>query len=130
MGNGTELGRVRGLGSAHSGAHHWWQERLSGALALIPVAFLLASLLLLPDLDYRTVREWAAQPLPALALAALLLSSLWHNRLGLRVFIEDYAHVTSNRIAILVALDVLTYAAGLYGLYALVRIALSTTGAA
>lgn len=129
MGNGTELGRVRGLGSAQSGAHHWWQERLSGALALVPVVFLLVSLLLLPDLGYATVREWAGQPLSALALAALLLTSLWHNRLGLRVFVEDYAHVASNRIAILILLDVATYAAGLFGLYALVRIALSTGAA-
>lgn len=129
MGNGTELGRVRGLGSAHSGAHHWWQERVSGALALIPVLFLLVSLLLLPNLNYATVRDWAGQPLPALSLAALLLTTLWHNRLGLRVFIEDYAHVASNRIAILLILDVLTYAAGLFGLYALVRIALSTGAA-
>lgn len=124
MGNGTELGRVRGLGSAHSGAHHWWQERVSGALALIPVVFLLASLLLLPDLSYATVRDWAAQPLPALALAALVLASLWHNRLGLRVFIEDYAHVAANRIALLLLVDILTYAAGLFALYCLVRIAL------
>lgn len=125
MGNGTELGRVRGLGSAHSGAHHWWQERISGALALIPVVFLLMSLLLLPDLQFATVRDWAGEPLPALALAALVLTSLWHNRLGLRVFIEDYAHVRSNRIAIMLLLDVVTYAAGLFALYSLVRIALA-----
>jgi succinate dehydrogenase / fumarate reductase, membrane anchor subunit len=125
MGNGTELGRVRGLGSAHSGAHHWWQERISGALALIPVVFLLVSLILLPDLQFATVREWAGEPLPALALAALVLTSLWHNRLGLRVFIEDYAHVRSNRIAIMLLLDVATWAAGLFALYCLVRIALA-----
>ena len=129
MGNGTELGRVRGLGSAHSGAHHWWQERISGALTLVPVVFLLVSIFLLPDLSYPTVRDWAGQPLPALALAALVLTSLWHNRLGLRVFIEDYAHVRSNRIAILLLVDVLTYAAGLFALYCLVRIALSTGAA-
>ncbi|MFW6245670.1 MAG: succinate dehydrogenase, hydrophobic membrane anchor protein, partial [Fibrobacterota bacterium] len=23
MGNGTSIGRVRGLGSSHDGAHHW-----------------------------------------------------------------------------------------------------------
>ena len=125
MGNGTELGRVRGLGSAHSGAHHWWQERISGALALVPIVFLLISIFLLPDLGYQTVRGWAGEPLPALALAALVLTTLWHNRLGLRVFIEDYAHVQSNRIAILLIVDVLTYAAGLFALYCIVRLALS-----
>lgn len=125
MVKGTELGRVRGLGSAHSGAHHWWQERISGALALVPIVFLLVSIFLLPDLEYATVRDWAAEPLPALALAALVLTTLWHNRLGLRVFIEDYAHVGSNRIAILLLVDVLTYAAGLFALYCLARIAFS-----
>lgn len=128
MGNGTELGRVRGLGSARSGAHHWWQERISGALTLVPIVFLLVSIFLLPDLEYQTVRDWAGEPLPALALAALVLTSLWHNRLGFRVFIEDYAHVQSNRIAILLLVDVLTYAAGLFALYCLARIAF--TGAA
>lgn len=125
MGDGTQLGKVRGLGSAHSGAHHWWQERISGALTLVPIAFLLLSLFLLPDLQYDTVRAWAARPLPALALAALVLTTLWHNRLGLRVFIEDYAHDRANRIAILLLVDVLTYAAGLFALFCLARIAFS-----
>ncbi|MXO73738.1 succinate dehydrogenase, hydrophobic membrane anchor protein [Altererythrobacter aerius] len=129
MGNGTPIGRVRGLGSAHSGAHHWWLERISGAFVLIPTVFLLVSILLLPDLQYATVREWIAGPLPAIALAAFLLGTLWHNRLGLRVFIEDYAHVPSNRIAIMLLLDIVTYAAAFFTIYCLVRLVLSTGAA-
>jgi succinate dehydrogenase / fumarate reductase, membrane anchor subunit len=125
MGDGTQLGKVRGLGSAHSGAHHWWQERISGALTLVPIAFLLLSLFLLPDFRFETLRAWAAEPLAALALAALVVTTLWHNRLGLRVFIEDYAHDRSNRIALLLLVDVLTYGAGLFALYSLARIAFS-----
>ena len=124
MFKGTPLGNVRGLGSAHSGAHHWLMERLSGVLALVPVVFLLVSLILLPDLQYATVRGWISEPIPALAIAALLLTSLWHNRLGLRVFIEDYVHTPGNRLAVFLLLDVATYAAGLFGLYCLVRLAL------
>ena len=33
MGNGTELGRVRALGSAHSGAHHWLVQRYTAIVA-------------------------------------------------------------------------------------------------
>lgn len=124
MFKGTPLGNVRGLGSAHAGAHHWLLERLSGVLALIPAVFLLVSLILLPDLRFATVREWAGEPIPALALAALLLTSLWHNRLGLRVLIEDYVHTSGNRVATFLLLDVATWAAGLFGLYCLVRLAL------
>ena len=33
----TPLARVRGLGSAKSGTHHWWMQRLS-AIALVPLS--------------------------------------------------------------------------------------------
>ena len=37
MRGGSELGRVRGLGSAKEGAHHWWRQRVTafGNLFLI-----------------------------------------------------------------------------------------------
>lgn len=124
MFKGTPLGNVRGLGSARSGAHHWLMERLSGVFVLIPTVFLLVSVLLLPDLNYGTVRAWIGEPLPVLAMATLLITTLWHNRLGLRVFIEDYVHTPPNKYGVLLLLDVLTFAAGLFGLYCLVRLAL------
>ena len=37
MGNGTSIGRVRGLGSAHEGVHHWLLQRFTaiGNLVLV-----------------------------------------------------------------------------------------------
>ena len=32
---GTELGRVRGLGSAKEGAGHWWQQRVTAFVNII-----------------------------------------------------------------------------------------------
>jgi succinate dehydrogenase / fumarate reductase membrane anchor subunit len=32
----TPLGRVKGLGAAKSGVHHWWAERVT-SVALIPL---------------------------------------------------------------------------------------------
>ena len=40
MGTGTELGRVRGLGSSKQGAHHWWHQRLTAAGNLVLMAWL------------------------------------------------------------------------------------------
>src|SRR3546814_3683988 len=37
MGTGTELGRVRGLGSARSGSHHWLHQRITAVGNLILV---------------------------------------------------------------------------------------------
>ena len=50
MGNGTSIGRVRGLGSAHSGAHHWLLQRFTAVGNLLLSMWLVVSLILLPDL--------------------------------------------------------------------------------
>ncbi len=116
MGEGTPLGRVRGIGSAHSGAHHWLLERLTGVFALVPIVWLLVSVLLLPDFTYKTVQGWIVQPIPALAVALLVITIFWHTRLGLRVFIEDYVHTGANKVAALLALDLFVFVGGAAGL--------------
>ena len=51
----TELGRVRGLGSAKHGAHHWWTQRMTAAANLILLPWFVASLVMLPAYDYATM---------------------------------------------------------------------------
>ena len=48
MSGGTELKKVRGLGSAHHGAHHWWDQRLSAAGNLILAVWFIVSIARLP----------------------------------------------------------------------------------
>ena len=45
MGNGTGIGRVRGLGSAKHGAHHWLAQRYTAVGNLLLVLWLLLVLL-------------------------------------------------------------------------------------
>ena len=85
----TPLGRVRGLGSARSGAKHWWHERLTSVSTLILLVWLAVSLLRLPDLGYRTLTEWLAAPLAAVPMLLLIVSIFWHLSSGLRVVVED-----------------------------------------
>src|SRR3546814_12111927 len=37
MGDGTSIGRVRGLGAAKEGTHHWWHQRLTAGGNLLLV---------------------------------------------------------------------------------------------
>ena len=54
----TPLGKVRGLGAAGNGVHHWWVQRLT-SIALVPLAiWLLVSLVSLPSLDFVTLVSW------------------------------------------------------------------------
>jgi succinate dehydrogenase / fumarate reductase membrane anchor subunit len=84
------LARVRGLGAARGGTHHWWMQRVTAvALALLTPWFLWLALSLL-QADHITMRLTLAQPLTATLLAAYVISLFWHAKLGVQVVIEDY----------------------------------------
>lgn len=124
MSDGTPIGRVRGLGSAHHGAHHWLVQRFTAVGNLVLMLFLAVSLALLPSYDYGTVSGWASQTLPATALALLIVSVFWHARLGLQVLIEDYVHDSGTRFGTLALLNLATIGGGALGLVSIARIAL------
>jgi succinate dehydrogenase / fumarate reductase membrane anchor subunit len=124
MGNGTPLGRVRGLGSAREGTHHWIVQRITAIGNLLAGGFLVASLLLLPDLSFGTLSEWIAGPVPATAMALLVITTFWHAKLGLQVLIEDYVHTPGNKVAVLLALNLAVVAGIAFGLFSIARMAL------
>lgn len=124
MGNGTSIGRVRGLGSAHSGSHHWLLQRFTAVGNLILMTWLLGSFILLPDMSYDTVSAWISRPVPATAMALLIVSVFWHARLGLQVVIEDYVHEPANKFAALIALNLAAFGGAAFGLFCVVRLAL------
>ena len=127
MGAGTELGRVRGLGSAKAGAHHWWVQRVTALGNVLLMLWFIISLLRLPSLDYAVVQSWLSAPLPAVLMTLLVVNVCWHFRLGLQVVLEDYVH-GGSRIIALGILHLWTFGMGAIALYAIFKIAF--TGAA
>src|SRR3546814_13430883 len=85
MGDGTPLGRVRGIGSANHGTGHWLQQRFTALGNLLLVTWFVVSLIRLPLTDHGAVLRWASNPTVALALILLVASVFWHLRLGLQV---------------------------------------------
>ena len=122
MANGTPIGRVRGLGSAHEGAHHWLVQRFTAIGNLVLMLFLAISLALLPSYDFATVTGWASQTVTATALALLIVSVFWHARLGLQVLIEDYVHEAGLKFAAIAALNLAAIAGAAFGLISIARI--------
>jgi len=123
MGNGTSIGRVRGLGPAHSGAHVWLMERLSGLASLVTSTYLMVSLLMLPSLSYMAVHDWIAHPLAATAAVLFVIVNFWHGKMGLQVVIEDYVHVPATKLFTLVAINFLAFAGAGFGVICILRIA-------
>jgi len=97
----SPLGRVRGLGSAKDGTHHWWAQRLT-ALALIPLTvWFVISVIVMTGGDYYAMVAWAGSPLVAGLLILLIVATFYHGALGLQVVIEDYVHHEMTKLALL-----------------------------
>jgi succinate dehydrogenase / fumarate reductase membrane anchor subunit len=124
MGNGTSIGRVRGLGAAKEGTHHWLMQRFTAVGNLLLVVWFVASLLMLPNFSYQTVAGWIARPVPATAMALLVITTFWHARLGLQVVVEDYVHEHANKFACILAINLAAFAGAAFGLFCVIRLAL------
>jgi succinate dehydrogenase / fumarate reductase membrane anchor subunit len=124
MGNGTELGRVRGLGAAKSGVNHWWLQRVTGIGNLALVLWFVVSLVRLPSLGHAAVVLWLRQPVAAVPMLLLIVSVFWHFRLGLQVFIEDYVHTDGTKLLALLLLNFYALAGAAAAVFAVLKIAL------
>lgn len=117
------LKRVRGLGSAKSGVHHWWLQRVTAVSNFVLMIWFLASLILLPGLDHGSVVAWIAQPLVAVPLLLLTFSTFWHARLGVQVMIEDYVHAEGPKLLAVIALNFFILGMGAVATFSILSIA-------
>ena len=119
----TPLGKVRGLGSAREGGEHWLTERVTSIALLLLGVWLIASLLLLPDLSYRTVLEWLHGAGGAVPMALFVIIGFKHALDGMKVVVDDYVHEPGNNFALNTVLLFLAVGGGALPLFALARIA-------
>ena len=119
----TPLGKVRGLGSAREGGEHWLTERVTSVALLLLGTWFLASLLLLPDLDQRTLAEWLRKPAGAVPMALFVITAFVHGLSGLKVVVDDYVHGEANRWSLNTALLFLAVGGASLALFAIARIA-------
>ena len=122
MGTGTPIGRVRGLGAAKQGTHHWWHQRLTAGSNLLVVTWLVVSLFRLPLWDYRALTMWLSSPWASVPLVLAVISVFYHLRLGLQVVIEDYQHDFS-RVVALVLLNFYAIGGAALAIYAILKVA-------
>ena len=119
----TPIGKVRGLGASGEGGEHWLTERVTSIALLLLGTWLLASLLMLPDLGQRTLLEWLHAPSGAVPMALLIVIGFKHGLDGMKVVVDDYVHEAGNNFALNTLLLFLAIGGGALALFALARIA-------
>ena len=98
----SDLGQVRGLGSAKEGTAHWWAQRVT-AVALVPLSlWFVWSATTLVGVDQVGFKEWLNHAANLMLMTLFVGFLFYHMQLGLQVVIEDYIHGEKSKVTSLV----------------------------
>ena len=120
----SPLGRARGLGSARTGSHHWWSQRLT-AIALVPLTlWFIFSVIHLSGATRQTVDSWLSSPLTLGLMLALIIATFHHLQLGVQVVVEDYVHDERAKMGAVLAVRALCILLALVCIVSVLKIGL------
>ncbi|WP_029891399.1 succinate dehydrogenase, hydrophobic membrane anchor protein [Polycyclovorans algicola] len=121
----SPLSRAKGLGSAKTGVHHFWMQRVS-AIALVPLTlWFVFSIARLAGGDYASVQNWVSAPSVAVVLILFLVATLYHSMLGVQTIVEDYVGHEGARIGVLLLSKFAHAAVAAATIFAVLKVALA-----
>jgi succinate dehydrogenase / fumarate reductase membrane anchor subunit len=120
----SQLGRARGLGSAHEGTGTWLAHTLT-SIALVPLTlWFICGMVRLVGATRQDVADWLGSPLTLALMLCLLVMTFHHMRLGLSTVVEDYIHQPVLRLTALLTIRAATLFLGLACVVSVLRLGL------
>lgn len=95
----SALKKVKGLGASGNGTSHWWHQRVT-AIALIPLYLWFTTRLICTVHGFHSLSDIFASAFSVILFTILLITSLYHGALGVKVIIEDYVHCEKAKLAL------------------------------
>ncbi|MBK7541697.1 MAG: succinate dehydrogenase, hydrophobic membrane anchor protein [Candidatus Competibacter sp.] len=121
----TPLARVRGLGTAKEGTHHWWMQRVT-SIALVPLVLWFAfSMLRYSRTEYEMFQHWLSNPINAGLMVTFLFVVFYHAKLGMQVIYEDYVRPEWAMYLALLVTQFVLFLLGAISIISVLKIALA-----
>jgi succinate dehydrogenase / fumarate reductase, membrane anchor subunit len=121
----STLGRVRALGSAKAGTHHWYLMRLTAvALAVLAVYPILGFFIYAVYGGYDGAIGWLKSPLAATGVILFLIAGFHHAANGLQTVIEDYIHCECAKPVLIYGIKFVAAAFAIFGIIATLKVVL------
>lgn len=119
----SPLSKARGLGSAKSGVHHWWVQRVTSAL-LVPLCLIVVfAFAQLGQANHAEFVSFISQPFIAITIIAMAIVMFYHSALGIQVVAEDYVSAKFARIVLLTLSNLLHLLLTIITAFAVLKIA-------
>jgi succinate dehydrogenase / fumarate reductase, membrane anchor subunit len=118
----TPLGRVRSLGSSHSGTGDFWRQRLTAVAMVLLILPLIVVVMMLLGRNHAGATQILGSPLVAIILLLFIVASVWHMRIGMQVVIEDYVHGELVKLAAIMANNFFCFVVALASIYAILKL--------
>ena len=118
----TPLGRVRYLGSAHSGTRDFWRQRLTAVAMTLLIVPVIVVVMMLLGRNQAGAAQILGSPLVALILLLFIVASVWHMKIGMQVVIEDYVHDELAKFVLIMANTFFAIAIALTSIYGILKL--------
>ena len=99
----TPLRRVRGLGTAHTGTHHFWRQRVTSVAGIPLCIALIVIVIALLGRSHAAVVQILGSPIVAITMLLFIINIVYHMWIGMQEIIVDYVHEDKLKLATLLA---------------------------
>ena len=118
----TPMGRVRGLGAAHTGTQDFWHQRVTSVAAIpLTIAAIIIVIALLGR-SHAAVVQILGSPLVAIIMLLFIINTVYHMWIGLQEIIVDYVHEDTLKLACLLANTFFSFAIGFASAFAILKL--------